>query len=68
MPQATDELRAEWPGWDGEAIAYLLERGWISSKWCWRQPRHPHVVSLREYSAIDYLIQEWDFGGIVEDD
>jgi hypothetical protein len=50
---------------DDRAVAYLQRCGWtLTPQWCWRRPAFAHVVSMREYSAIDYLANEWDFGGI----
>ncbi len=61
MPQATDELRSQWSD-DGvafEAIRtnYTVNRGGII------YPRQDgYKGTSTEYSAIDYLCQEWDYG------
>jgi hypothetical protein len=66
MPQASPELRAEWPGGDNEAISYLEGQGFtLTKQWDWIKPTADHAISEREGSAIDYLIDEWDFGGVV---
>ena len=68
MPQATDELRAEWRHGDedgGErlAIRFLTEAGYmLRDDWQWRPPARP--PTQRELSAIDYLIDEWDYGPV----
>ena len=60
MPQAPDELRAKFPGWDQEAHAVLAEHfdddnGMIRPKVAGYQ------WTPREAEAIDYLILEWDY-------
>ncbi len=58
MPQASQELRDEWAGMD-EALEYLESQG----------IKYPGGMILvkqsqdigRVKSAIDYLIDEWDF-------
>jgi len=62
MPQATDELREKFPGSDSEALEviatnFLVDRGGVIRK---RDPKYKPTV--REYDAIDYLFQEWDYG------
>ncbi len=62
MPQASDELRAAWPGMDTEALEHLAARGWYMQPFgVYRRPKHAHVISLREYSALEYLCDEWDY-------
>lgn len=65
MPQASPELCAEWPGYDEQAIAYLKAAGytWFPD-WTWGKPTPTHEPTPREISAIVYLIDEWDFGGL----
>ncbi len=66
MPQATPDLRAEWPGGDDEAISYLEGRGFtLTKQWEWIKPTPDHEISMREALAITYLIDEWDFGGVL---
>lgn len=68
MPQASDELRAEWPGGDYQATQYLAdERGFmLTRRWTWVPPTPMDYKDLseREYSAILYLVHEWDYGGL----
>jgi hypothetical protein len=66
MPQATEQLRAEWPGGDKEAINYLQQRGYrLDRRWAWVLPHPAHVPTPIELSAVRYLIDEWDFDGIL---
>lgn len=67
-PQAPDDMRARWPGWDAEAIAFLEQRGWKRVRnWQWAPPTAGYIPSPREIDALDYLFLEWDWGGVVED-
>ena len=67
MPQATTELTEEWAGpSDATAIEYLENRGFVLTRdWCWI-PTAGHVVSDKDRRAAMFLIQEWDYGGIIE--
>lgn len=65
MPTASPELRAAWPGGDSEAVLYLEAQGYqLTKQWEWIKPTPDHKITEREGSAIDYLIDEWDFGGV----
>lgn len=63
MPQASDELRAKFPGWDAEAEEVLKTNFTV------HQPsigiikkRNPeYQPTEREWDAIDYLFHEWDY-------
>lgn len=65
MPTASDEVRAPWhnedAGYDGGAADFLEACGWTEKEFCLMRPLHPHVISPREYSAVDYLCDEWDW-------
>lgn len=62
MPQATDELRAKFPGWDAEAME-VLEKNFICSKGGVYRKKDPNYEpTQREWDAIDYMWQEWDYG------
>lgn len=65
MPQATDELRKEWNGPDDStAREYLTSRGFtLTAAWEWI-PSQP--VTDKDMRAIDFMVEEWDFGGIQE--
>src|SRR5947207_761955 len=63
MPSATLTLQREWQN-DAVAIAYLKERGYVlTRRWEWIKPKG-HAPTKKELRAIDYMFQEWDFGGI----
>lgn len=65
MPQASSKLRAAWPGHDEEAIAHLQIAGYkLHADWTWTRPTPEHEPTERDRSAIRYLIDEWDFGGL----
>lgn len=66
MPQASEELRAMWPGGDDQAMFYLHGRGYKYSfnEHTRRLPWPGFIVSDLDRSALDYLIWEWDFGGL----
>ena len=54
-----------WEGDDTEAVAFLEERGFsIGPYWTWRRPTPDHDLTVREADAIDYLADEWDWGGV----
>lgn len=63
MPQAPPELRAKFPGSDAEAEKVLRPNftihfpsvGIISKRDSAYKP------NAREWDAVDYLIQEWDY-------
>lgn len=66
MPQTSDERRARWPGMDQEAIDYLQGQGYIlTRKWQWQLPTPQHRPTEKEIDAAVYLIEEWDFDGII---
>lgn len=65
MPQATPELRELWEGPDdSKARTYLAQRGYtLTSSWEWVPPAGQEITE-RDESAVMFMIQEWDFGGI----
>lgn len=64
MPRANEALRAEWPG-HSVAITFLQNGGYALRKdWTWAPPTPEYVPTEREVSAMRYLIDEWDFGGL----
>jgi hypothetical protein len=66
MPQTTSERAARWPGKDAQAISFLEGRGWtLTRDWNWRMPKGVTKPTGREVDAVQYLIEEWDFGRIV---
>lgn len=73
MPQASDEDRAAW-GTDGgvgeeKAMKHLADRGWrLTKDWRWVKPSPDFKPGDDDIGAIQFLIDEWDFGGIAPDD
>ena len=60
-------MRKRWPGMDEEAVCHLESRGWtLTRAYEWVRPTFPHVVSIKEYDAIDYMADEWDFNGLAK--
>jgi hypothetical protein len=66
MPQASAELR-EWiitnyGSLDSGDIEQELERrGFTLGKdWCWRRGRVPDA---NDWKLINFLVEEWDYGG-----
>lgn len=65
MPQASDEQRAEWGISEDRAMRHLDERGFVLGRdWYWRKPSPDYVMTAKDWSAIDFLCDEWDFGGL----
>lgn len=65
MPQTTLERAARWPGGEKEATKCLRDGGWmLGFDWAWRHwdRRQP---TERERDAAQYLIEEWDYNGLV---
>jgi hypothetical protein len=66
MPSTTPDREARWPGGDSQAIDYLMKQGYSMTKdWCWVKPTDDHKPTEKEIDAVIYLIEEWDFGGIL---
>lgn len=67
MPQATEELRAEWGIDDGPVIKWLQDRGWqYTQNWEWIKPSLDYKPTGKEIRAIEFLFQEWDWGGLAD--
>jgi hypothetical protein len=63
MPQASNDLRAKFPGSDTEALG-AIEANFAISKGGWITPRAGYswkASTQRERDAIDYLFHEWDY-------
>lgn len=58
MPQATDALRDRWDG-EAHAIRSLLPNFYITFGSI--SPKQNYQPTEADLSAIDYLIQEWDY-------
>ena len=74
MPTASNEQRALMEKWFGDAISeygpmtFLESHGYILlPNWCWRKPVPHHNMSDDEWECLKFLVDEWDFGGIVDD-
>lgn len=64
-PSTTPDRRARWPGWDMQAITVLESAGYKPTPdWKWIPPKG-HTPTERELDAIEYLIEEFDWGGLV---
>jgi len=65
MPQATEELRKEWDGPDDyKALTYLKDRGFVVTPHWEFIPTQ--TVNDKDLSAITFMIQEWDYGGLAD--
>ncbi len=71
MPSSSDFLRTKWADSEGnitDAVAqkYLEDKGFIlTEKWFWKLPNPNYHITDDDFSAIQYLIEEWDFGGLI---
>jgi hypothetical protein len=65
MPQASEELRKEWNGPnDADALKFLKDAGYrLTGQWTWVPPAG-HNPTEKEFSAILFMINEWDYGGL----
>lgn len=64
MPAAPAHLQSEWET-DDKAIGFLEGAGYkLLRGWTWQLPSPAHVITDEESRAINYLIWEWDFGGV----
>jgi len=64
-PSTYPAQAARWPGMDTEAIAYLCSRGYKATRtFAWTKPTAEFVPNERDLDAIDYLANEWDWGGL----
>ena len=61
MPQASEELRAKFPGDDQEAFAVLDANFFISRGGIIYAREYGYKMTEREGDAIDYLCDEWDY-------
>lgn len=72
MPSASHELHELMFNWFGDAIdsegpmAFLESHGFkLRQDWHWEPPVPAHTCSYYEWQCIIFLIEEWDFGGLV---
>jgi len=69
MPQASEAMRRKWGGaggvGDDKAVAYLEQQGWhLSHDWLWYRDDGRVDTTLLEWNAMQFLICEWDYGGV----
>jgi hypothetical protein len=61
MPQASEELRVKFPGWDEEAHA-VLEANFTEKAGIFRPKIKGYKPTPREDEALDYMFHEWNYG------
>lgn len=69
MPQASDALREAWGGECGvgedKALAHLQGRGFkLTRQFDWVLPHPGYQPDADDWGAIDFLVYEWDYGGL----
>lgn len=66
MPQASQELRTKWNGPDEDtAMGHLNLAGlYLTNGWQWQVPQG-YKLTDDDWSAISFLVEEWDFGGAI---
>lgn len=68
MPSGSPTRHTRW-GDDSNAVAYLQRQGYVLNRnWLWEPP--PRIkswsdVAVLEEDAVIYLIEEWDYGGVL---
>lgn len=76
MPSGPPELHEFWSNFnehgyaDTNAKRYLVSQGYKEgdgeNRWEWFRPSLDHEPTELEISAINYLMWEWDWGGICD--
>lgn len=61
MPQATPALRRKFPQGDAQALEVLSQNFIVNRGGLIRKAKEKYKPTKREYDAIDYLFQEWDY-------
>lgn len=71
MPQASDELRALMRDWFNYGLTehgpsnFLLSHGFsLTEGYQWVLPTPSYTISTDELLCLQFLVDEWDFGGI----
>lgn len=73
MPTASDELRSVITQWFGgiedyPVVKFLESHGFtLTRQWFWIKPVPSHHTSPIEYTCLQFLVDEWDYGGFVGD-
>ena len=74
MPSASDEDRALMTKWFGSIDthgpeAFLKSHGYVLTKdWCWVKPTPSHEISAIEDACLWFLLEEWDYGGLISEE
>lgn len=72
MPSGPPELHEFWSNFDPDGYAdmnaanYLKKQGYREDRFEWLRPSLEHEPTELELSAINYLMWEWDWGGICD--
>jgi len=61
MPQASQEVLDAWPHGDSEALK-LLRQNFRNDAGVFKAKKNGYRPTEEEAAAIDYLVQEWDYG------
>jgi hypothetical protein len=68
MPRASEHLRNQWYD-EAEALARLETLGIVPDQGCLRVTRAQwYQMSGLDHSAVEYLVQEWDYDGDLDRD
>jgi hypothetical protein len=73
MPSASDEQRALMTKWFGSCDTQgpedlLRSHGWsLLPNWYWVLPTSSHTINKVEWECFTFLIDEWDYGGIIDE-
>lgn len=62
MPQASEELRAKFPGSDQQAFEVIRNNFDVSRAGMICPKVQGYKPTAEEWDAIDYLFYEWDYG------
>jgi hypothetical protein len=71
MPQASEEDRERMQKWFGDMgdfapACFLTSHGYrLRKDWVWVKPTPSHNMSADERACLRFLIEEWDYGGVV---
>lgn len=71
MPQASNDLREKMKEYFDDEVDdvgpkdYLIMQGYkLLPNWRWHKPTPMHKISEKEYRCLQFLVDEWDYGGI----
>jgi len=72
MPQSTPERQDLMIKWFGSIDTigpedFLKSHGYILSRdWFWTKPTPSHTISDAEWECLKFLVEEWDYGGFLD--